>query len=194
MIEWMDRIQTYSWGYANRLIYCNSRFHLLTTALSSYSYWDYIERLKTFVDNGMVDFSFIDDFSTMVVKSPDDADLRKATFKELIHILFSELKPNTGSQEITIPPLPVDFETGNPSKSPAFTPAFQKVDTSSPTENAISPAPIASPEAADTNNPNIPDLALPANTRVDLTNTSQTTFLSVAVMCITIALVFSYLV
>jgi hypothetical protein len=194
MIEWMDRIQSYSWGCATRLFYGNSNFHLLTTTFSLYRYWDYIERLKTFVDNGMVDFSFIDDFSTMVVKSPDDADLRKATFKELLLILFSELKPNQGSQETTIPLLPADFETNNPSKSPAYTSVLQEIDTSSPTENAISPAPIAPPEAADAENPNTPDLALPANTRVDLTNKSQTAFLSVAVMCITIALVFSHLV
>jgi hypothetical protein len=147
----------------------------------------------------MVDSSFIDFFSTMVVKSPDDADLRETTFKQLLRILFSELKPNpapvpTGSQEITIPPLPFDFKTSNPSKSPALTSAFHEI-TSSPTANPIFPAPITPSDAVvDAKNSNTPDVALPANTRVDLTNTSQTAVLSVSAMCITISLIYGYLI
>jgi len=45
LIEWIDRIQVYSWGF-----------------------WDYMERLKMFVDDGMKDFSFVDEFSEYVVK------------------------------------------------------------------------------------------------------------------------------
>ena len=44
-----------------------------------------------FVDDGMKDFSFVDEFSEYVVKSPSDRDLRKSVFKALVQILFSEL-------------------------------------------------------------------------------------------------------
>lgn len=130
-----------------------------------------------FVDNGMNDFSFVDEFSTMVVKSPYDADLRKSTFKELLHILFSELKPSIPSssteiQELAIPP--DEFETGMPSRSPVGISSeitLLGIATQAPSERVDSPAPVTSPQlkpALDSS----PELSLPANTRVDFTNSS----------------------
>lgn len=135
----------------------------------------------------MNDFSFIDDFSTMVVKSSVDIDLRKSTFKELIHILFSELNPKppsstVGIQEITIPPY--DFES--PSFSPNFTPGDSTLDigTQAPIENIVSPAPVVSPQSEPAQEFSEPELSLPANTRVDLTNSSSTISMLAAMLCV----------
>ena len=99
-----------------------------------------------FVDDGMNDYSFVDTFSKMVVDSVADADLRKASFKALLHILFSEW--NT-----TPPSPPYDFEDNSPSTSPFILskPPNRPAQTSNEAENESS---------------------LSANTRVDLTNNS----------------------
>jgi hypothetical protein len=153
------------------------------------SYWDYIERLKLFVDSGFVDFTFVDEFSTMVVKSLEDADLRRSTFKALLHILFSELNPippsSAGFDEVTIPPY--DFEAYNPSSSPVYSQGntFDLKNTQPPTEEAVSPAPVLSqPEHTQVSNKPVgTELSLPANTRVDLKNSAAVAFYSGATFC-----------
>lgn len=119
----------------------------MLTLLSIYLFrnWDYIERLHMFVDDGMRDFSFVDQISDMVVNSPDDAHLRKAIFRALLHILFDATNPpnpNVGSQAVIIPPN--NYDTSNPTSPPVYqlgesNPPF--IATQTPIESIVSPAP-----------------------------------------------------
>ena len=90
---WMSNIQDFSWGF-----------------------WDYRERLKLFVDDGMTDDSFVDEFSDIVLDSSRDGPLRKANFKQILEILFLEVEvppsPSDGSTNyVSLQPSPSDDST-----------------------------------------------------------------------------------
>ena len=163
--------------YTRTLItkYSHNFCFILTTFYVNSSYWSYIENLKTFVDGGMLDFTFVDKFSEMVVKSSIDAGLRRSTFKALLHILFSDVKLNQPSP-VTISSY--DIATASPSSDPIDSPysnGFLSTNTWSPTETrTLSPQIILQPPES-VQEQNIQDgieTSLPANTRVDLTNSA----------------------
>ena len=123
----------------------------------------------------MVDFTFVDEFSEMVVKSPVDADLRRSTFKALLHILFSELNLNSPSS-VAVPP--DDFETASPSSGPVYSPYAHDF---SPTNTQ--PAGTLQPHESvqKPNNPGGIESSLSANTRVELTNAAVASVYSTTV-------------
>lgn len=126
----------------------------------------------------MVDFTFVDEFSEMVVKSPVDADLRRSTFKALLHILFSELNLNSPSS-VAVPP--DDFETASPSSGPVYSPYahdFSPTNTQPPT-TAGTLQPHESVQKP--NNPGGIESSLSANTRVELTNAAVASVYSTTV-------------
>jgi hypothetical protein len=176
LIEWIDRIQVYSWGF-----------------------WDYMERLKMFVDDGMKDFSFVDEFSEYVVKSPSDRDLRKSVFKALVQILFSELTPNTpsstaGVSAATIPPN--DDEASQPiSKRPVSSPSessLSKPDTQPSTSGQSTPTPFTSnPGGVQPLTPDLPGPFITANTRVDLSSSSAVVPRLLTTICVTLVMMLS---
>eukprot|EP00804_Cyclotella_cryptica_P017910 CCRYP_001289-RA/>CCRYP_001289-RA protein AED:0.06 eAED:0.06 QI:88/1/1/1/1/1/6/58/1097 len=157
LVEWIDRVQSYSWGY-----------------------WGYTERLKMFVDGGMNDYSFIDEFSDIVLNSSDDAELRKTTFKSLLRILFSELHSNPPMSTIdgitTVPPY--NLETFSPIDTfPVYSPGENNpyfLYTQPPTIGLITAEPFAPQPAPGPHQggSGLPGQALPANTRVDLSSSS----------------------
>ena len=65
---WVDYVQNFNWGY-----------------------WNYSERLKLFLDGGMVDDTFVDEFSEIVIDSSRDGEARKANFKKALEVLFQDV-------------------------------------------------------------------------------------------------------
>lgn len=122
---WMSNVQDFSWGF-----------------------WNYRERLKLFVDGGMTDDSFVDEFSDIILDSSRDGPLRKANFKQILEILFLEvdvsLSPSEGSTTYTsLQPspsgdstdvqLPMDTLTDADIQSDAT--IVQTIENPPPTEN-----------------------------------------------------------
>ena len=84
LFYWMNNIQEFNWGF-----------------------WNYMERLKLFVDNGMTDYSFVDEFSNIVLDSTRDGPLRKANFKQILEILFSEEEAEDSTSDVSVQ-LPIE--------------------------------------------------------------------------------------
>ena len=139
-----------------------------------------MEKIKLFVDGGMKDDSFVDEFSEIVIDSSRDGAQRKANFKKVLEILF--MKAPT--------PLPT---TISPSKRPTSRPTWAPTWPSDGAPNAVGgntlqpgtipgeqdPAagPISNPNQQPASTPNRPVLIdisaprpnnLPSNTIVDL--------------------------
>ena len=108
LLYWVEHVQNYNWGYYN-----------------------YMTSLKLFVDGGMKDDIFVDDFSEIVINSHRDSELRKANFKRVLEILLVEAP--TASPTIS----PTGVPTNSPSREP----------TSHPTSQP-SMAPVTSPTSA----------------------------------------------
>ncbi|KAL7527686.1 hypothetical protein ACHAXR_002079 [Thalassiosira sp. AJA248-18] len=89
LLYWVDYVQDYTWGY-----------------------WNYFEKLQLFVDGGMKDDSFVDEFSEIVVDSSRDGALRKANFKKVLDILFTVVYTSSPTTNPTISP------TNKPTKPP----------------------------------------------------------------------------
>ena len=149
-----------------------------------------------FVDDGMKDFSFVDEFSEYVVKSPSDRDLRKSVFKALVQILFSELTPNTpsstaGVSAATIPPN--DAEVSQPiSNRPVSSPSkssLSKPDTQPSTSGPSTHMPFTfDPGVVQPLNPD-PWPFLTANTRVDLSSSLALAPRLLTTICVTLVMV-----
>eukprot|EP00571_Detonula_confervacea_P001264 CAMPEP_0172318412 /NCGR_PEP_ID=MMETSP1058-20130122/34795_1 /TAXON_ID=83371 /ORGANISM="Detonula confervacea, Strain CCMP 353" /LENGTH=1348 /DNA_ID=CAMNT_0013033243 /DNA_START=80 /DNA_END=4123 /DNA_ORIENTATION=+ len=133
MLYWIDSVQDYNWGY-----------------------WNYMENVKLFVDGGMKDDSFVDEFSDIVIDSTSDGAMRKANFKKVLKILF------------------VDVFTSSPTNKPSSKPTRRRDDTvpsgmtppgTDPSAPATLPAetPVEEPPDGD----NTPSPASPAQTGVD---------------------------
>ena len=69
LFYWMSNIQDFNWGF-----------------------WNYKRKLKMFVDGGMIDDSFVDEFSEIVLDSSRDGPMRKTNFREILQILFMEIE------------------------------------------------------------------------------------------------------
>ena len=80
-IYWMDHVQNFNWGY-----------------------WNYKEKLKLFVEGGMSDDTFVDDFSEIVIESTRDAEERKSNFKKVLEVLFKEVLTDEPTQRPTNQP------------------------------------------------------------------------------------------
>ena len=82
---WIEYVQTFEWGS-----------------------WNYLNRLKLFVEGGMVDTTFVDDFSEIVLDSTRDAAARKAYFIKALEAIFSEVFTSR----------PTTMPTNNPTLKP----------------------------------------------------------------------------
>jgi hypothetical protein len=88
---WMSNVQDFNWGF-----------------------WNYREKLEHFDDDGMIDDSFVDEFSDIVIDSSRDGPLRKAKFKQILEILFLEVDVSTSpSSFISLQPSPSDDSTND---------------------------------------------------------------------------------
>jgi hypothetical protein len=85
MFHWMSSVQGFNWGY-----------------------WNYMDKLKLFVDGGMIDDSFVDEFSDIVLDSSRDGPLRKSSFKRILEIFFSgeQVVPSPSGSTSVVPQLP----------------------------------------------------------------------------------------
>mmetsp|Transcript_949 Transcript_949/g.2041 ORF Transcript_949/g.2041 Transcript_949/m.2041 type:complete len:1224 (-) Transcript_949:127-3798(-) len=101
LVYWADYVQEYNWGY-----------------------FDYMEELKIFVDSGMKDDSFVDQFSKIVVDSSRDADERKANFKRILEIFMTDAP----TQNPTLSP------TRSPSMGPTVRPTYEPYSVERPPE------------------------------------------------------------
>jgi len=162
LLYWADYVQDYNWGY-----------------------WNYMEKIKLFVDGGMKDDSFVDGFSEIVIDSSRDGALRKANFKKVLEILF--MKAPT--------PLPT---TISPSKRPTSKPTWAPIGPLDGASNAVGgnplqpgtvpgeqdpgAGPISNPNQQPASTPNRPVLIdisaprpnnLPSNTIKDLSQISS---------------------
>jgi len=95
LYHWMSNMQDFNWGF-----------------------WNYRERLKLFVDDGMTDDSFVDEFSDIVLDSSRDGPLRKANFKLILEILFSEDQASPSpsgdsTNDVSLQPSPSDVSTND---------------------------------------------------------------------------------
>jgi len=77
-IYWMDHVQNFNWGY-----------------------WNYKEKLKLFVEGGMSDDTFVDDFSEIVIESSRDSEERKSNLKKVLEVLFKEVLTDEPTQRPT---------------------------------------------------------------------------------------------
>lgn len=88
---WMSNVQNFNWGF-----------------------WNYRERLEQFVDDGMTDDSFVDGFSDIIIDSSRDGPLRKAKFKQILEIMFTEVDVSTSpSGYVSLQPSPSDDSTND---------------------------------------------------------------------------------
>ncbi len=147
LFYWMDQVESFEWGS-----------------------WNYLERLKLFVDGGMTDYSFVDEFSDMVVGSLYDTQLRKANFKRILQILFTQV-PSVGSgglvdeAEETVLQTPTTDESFTTTDNPLTTDA--SIDEEGTAETS-SVDPIQPQAPVQTQAEPFPDALFPSNTRVEL--------------------------
>jgi len=152
MQYWIDHVQKFSWGF-----------------------WDYMDRLKRFVDDGLTDDSFVDEFSDIVLESRHDAPLRKANFNRILFEVFSLKSKNEptpsepAAQKNTNPPTRLKLEgpseeVDDPSES-SISESDEPLGTSIPDPPML---PITSnPPAPPSVQPEPPGSLPFANTRVE---------------------------
>jgi hypothetical protein len=132
----------------------------------NWGFWNYMERLKLFVKNGMTDDSFVDEFSDIVLDSSRDGPIRKANFKQILEILFSadDVAPSiseeaTSNVSVQLPMEPItDAEIQSPSVQGLNNTIVQTPDNPPPAEN-IQVAPSLPPVQLPTS-PQLPAVSL----------------------------------
>jgi hypothetical protein len=144
LFYWMSNIQDFNWGF-----------------------WNYMERLKLFVNNGMTDDSFVDEFSDIVLDSSRDGPKRKANFKQILETLFSEeevapspSEDSTSGVSVQLPMEPIadaDIQSPGNTQGSDYTIA-QTPDNPPPAEN-IQVTPSSPPVQLPTS-PQLPSVSL----------------------------------
>ncbi|KAL7551849.1 hypothetical protein ACHAWF_015050 [Thalassiosira exigua] len=106
-----ETVQTYNWGY-----------------------WNYMEKLSSFVGGGMEDFSFVDEFSEIVLDSSRDGAARKAHFKTALEVLFSGAPTGSPTERPTRPPTvePTNKPTNRPTPGEGSSQSVSPGSTLSP--------------------------------------------------------------
>ena len=120
LIYWADHVQPYKWGF-----------------------WEYRAQVKLFVDGGMKDDSFVDEFSEIVLESSQDAVLRKEYFRKTLGILLVEDPTASPTQSPSKSPV---IESAPPTRTPSISPVVPEI----PWWERETPNPIERPAAKPT--------------------------------------------
>jgi hypothetical protein len=134
MIYWIDYVQKYDSGDYN-----------------------YRDEIRQFVDGGSSNFSFVDEFSEIVVDSSRDGSMRKTNFVKILEVLF---------MVITESPTTLSPSTISPTISPTSKPTSAK-PTSADTQS-LGPTPGTVSEQVPVNNESQPGTGRDPNRPVSL--------------------------